>query len=657
MSGPAGRAGVLFVLCVGLLLGSCEDESTPDPPGSACIPPCAANQKCIGGRCFDPTSMMPATGRPVGSACATAMECNDGVCLSAASLPDGYCSKVCGGNVVSMGTSCPQGALCAQVSEAAAACLDVCGGASGECRTGYVCAPAGGQAVCVPRCKSDMDCSQATGCNLTSGLCEAGARQPGLIGAPCNADNQCAAGARCVTEAASNGVYPGGYCTRTCSAAEENKPCAGNDGVCVGLTDSAGAKGYICFRGCTTGVDCKRNEYVCSADATRLIDGDLGVCVPRCEHLQCSPGYSCDATVGLCTEGGMMSSTATVERVDLGAVTVGPQTGEFSPVSVNVPSGAVSFALVASPSAPQSTLVVPVKVTAPNGQVVFDYFDPLKTDFKQTTFLNGPVGSLFPNSPRLTLVPGKYDFLIGAKPRATVKVDVLFKKQSGVPKGGTLPLVFWFTKQNYLNAQTAQTNANFQQVLAIFGQIYGAAGITLGPFTYLDIPGPAAQTYAVVDDLEKMSGLFATADSSDLKALHFFMIDQFSLDGGGTLLGLSGGIPGPPSYPGIAHGGVAVALAFLDKNVGVFAETMAHEGGHYLGLYHLGERDGLSFDPLLDTPECGIANDKNNDKLVDGDECAGKGADNLMFWGTARVPQRTLTNDQRFVLLRNPSVQ
>jgi hypothetical protein len=84
---------------------------------------------------------------------------------------------------------------------------------------------------------------------------------------------------------------------------------------------------------------------------------------------------------------------------------------------------------------------------------------------------------------------------------------------------------------------------------------------------------------------------------------------------------------------------------------------MAHEAGHFLGLYHTGERDGRSFDPLLDTPECPASADTNGDKLVSGQECTGKGNDNLMFWTTAPVPQRRLTADQRFVLLRNPAVK
>jgi hypothetical protein len=39
-------------------------------------------------------------------------------------------------------------------------------------------------------------------------------------------------------------------------------------------------------------------------------------------------------------------------------------------------------------------------------------------------------------------------------------------------------------------------------------------------------------------------------------------------------------------------------------------------------------------------------------------ECAGKGSDNVMFWAnSATAPRRTVSADQRFVVLRNPVLQ
>ena len=84
---------------------------------------------------------------------------------------------------------------------------------------------------------------------------------------------------------------------------------------------------------------------------------------------------------------------------------------------------------------------------------------------------------------------------------------------------------------------------------------------------------------------------------------------------------------------------------------------MAHEGGHYLGLFHISERDGRSFDPLLDTPECPASADANADMKVDSRECLNQGGDNLMFWQAGAGPQRKVSNDQRFVILRNPILQ
>jgi hypothetical protein len=645
-------AAMLSLLAAMVPLG-CLDEGSSSGGGAVvdtCVPACKLGDACRGGLCVSEAAAL--TG--VGAACTTPADCGGGMCLQSATLPQGYCSKNCGGGVLSIGSVCPAGSQCTRLSEAASVCLKQCASAA-DCRNGYVCTTdRGPTAVCAPRCTADTDCTAPRGCNTTTGLCEVGAKTAEKIGGGCTAPTQCAS-QKCVTEMGSMAQFPGGYCVAGCTAADEDKPCPGGDGICIGLPDSSGNTGYVCLGGCTTGVDCRR-DYMCSADAQIKTADGSGICIPRCEHFTCNTGFTCDTTVGICSQGGQMSGVAGVVDEPLGSVTVGSAPADFKTVPIKVESGEVSFTLVGSASV-ASVEIGLAKVIAPNGKVVFDRFDPLNSDFMEPfSSFSGSTVAMYPNAPRVTIVPGTYNVTIRGEGTTAVKLNVLHKRQTGVLQGGSLPLVFWFTKQNFLTATSAKTDPAFQQAVKVFTQIYGSVGITLGPLTYADLPEPAATNYAVIDDLNKLEGLFATANASPIKGLHFFMIEQFNLEGGAGIIGISGGIPGPPAFPGLPHGGVAVGLDGL-SDPGLLAETMAHEGGHFLGLYHTTERDGLSFDPLVDTEECPSTQDRNGDKLVTGAECGGFGSDNLMFWSTAPVPQRKLTSDQRFVLLRNPVVQ
>lgn len=75
-------------------------------------------------------------------------------------------------------------------------------------------------------------------------------------------------------------------------------------------------------------------------------------------------------------------------------------------------------------------------------------------------------------------------------------------------------------------------------------------------------------------------------------------------------LGFSGSIPGPlishpRSYVGVAwlaHAGFDGV--FSDMEIRMMGETMGHEIGHYLGLFHPVELDFSSTDALEDTPDC-----------------------------------------------------
>ena len=100
------------------------------------------------------------------------------------------------------------------------------------------------------------------------------------------------------------------------------------------------------------------------------------------------------------------------------------------------------------------------------------------------------------------------------------------------------------------------------------------------------------------------------------------------------MLGIAGGVPGPaflgPSY----RSGVAIATFEIseDDHLG---NVMAHEVGHYLGLFHSTEKDAIFHDTLDDTED---------------DDWG-----NLMFWGWS-AEQELLSEGQSYVLRSHPLV-
>ena len=129
----------------------------------------------------------------------------------------------------------------------------------------------------------------------------------------------------------------------------------------------------------------------------------------------------------------------------------------------------------------------------------------------------------------------------------------------------------------------------------------------------------------------------------------------------GTLLGISGGLPGPP-VPS-PRSAVVVSIvtgagrdgAYDDEEIRLLGESMAHEVGHFMGLFHPIDFGGASVeaeDPLSDTPSCNTETDcEANGTLVS----------NVMyptpvFEGTSLIPQNGLTAQQKGVLNRYVAV-
>ncbi|MGB0589671.1 MAG: matrixin family metalloprotease [Myxococcota bacterium] len=268
------------------------------------------------------------------------------------------------------------------------------------------------------------------------------------------------------------------------------------------------------------------------------------------------------------------------------------------------------------------------------------------------------IGSfLLPNDPDVEVKGGEWTFKVRATHRveditqglvflgypSTCQVTVLARTEP-VPDTAILPIRLHFTGSHGLTAESAPTDERLQTALDILTAIYATAGVGVEIAGYHDVPGvdedptltDVGSTAGFPNDLSK---LFLAGQADDPTALNVFFVNSIYKDVdyeevGGIVLGIAGGVPGPaylgPSY----RSGVAIATFEIseDDHLG---NVMAHEVGHYLGLFHSTEKDAIFHDTLQDTAES------------DGG--------NLMFWGWS-ADQMALSESQSYVLRSHPMV-
>ncbi len=273
-----------------------------------------------------------------------------------------------------------------------------------------------------------------------------------------------------------------------------------------------------------------------------------------------------------------------------------------------------------------------------------------------------------PHTPHYGISEGVHRFRVRSfnAPSDNVRVWAIINHR-GDPQGGNLDVNFIFCGIPDLHASNAPGNPNFLVVLNEFRRIFALANIQVNVVGHFDCD-PSDQTRFALINIEngELRDLLATSQNISNRALNFFFVRGFE---DGQVLGVAGKIGGPPLIQGTRYSGVVVSTLggpigeMTQEDLLLQGSTVAHEGAHYLGLYHPTEAEGSGrglVDPIGDTPECPASSDLNGNEQVSAAECRQFDGANLMFWTSParndQITQEQLTPGQKFVLYRNPYV-
>jgi len=190
----------------------------------------------------------------------------------------------------------------------------------------------------------------------------------------------------------------------------------------------------------------------------------------------------------------------------------------------------------------------------------------------------------------------------------------------------------------FVVGDTAIAEADAMAAVARMGEVYVQGGApAIGDVAFSTIEWPRSVVDSEGQEPDELRALTAGAEPA---AISLLFVQDFTEVG---TLGIAAGIPGPNGVSGTAASAVMISVdSHLDGDgatllTDLMGETMAHEIGHQIGLYHTTESDGLYHDPIDDTPECGVEYDDDGDGELFAEECEAVGGRNFMFWTAAEA--------------------
>lgn len=314
--------------------------------------------------------------------------------------------------------------------------------------------------------------------------------------------------------------------------------------------------------------------------------------------------------VWVCCAGLLGCGPAVEERFEEGlrglGATLDANGGGTAGLKFDVLPGEAAMLITALTSDPMRTHVRALQT--PDRELAFDAFASPDSSRSKTNggyvasvaSLNWPVTAEDPglvDGPwrvELGLVDGNDEWASGE-----IAVDILLKEDADLTGGELHASIVYADGAGSDPAVVAAT----EEAIAIWAELYDQLGIEL-TWDFYDYGGGDLEPPAIgsPEAYEEISAM------TPLRTVNLVIAPY--IVGYDDIYGISGDIPGPLVSTGKSAVLVSLLLAagpdgkFSAEEQRLYGETMAHEAGHYLGLFHPVEADFESWDALADTPEC-----------------------------------------------------